>query len=360
MSSRREAPKSKKSGIAKGEPRHPLQQPSEHPLQPARIAPLQPAAQQEPLRVGDDLSGKSLDAVVRALFSLTWGKARSCIETGKVQLDGQTMTNATRRVHAGSEVSLRMSAPRPRPGDLAKSRVVFLDTHVIVVDKPAGISTIPFGEETDPDTLDAKVRNLLAKHHPDRGSRPALGIVHRLDKETSGLIVFTRTWLAKKSLTEQFRAHTTSRRYLAIVHGDMFPEARSGARTIRTNLITDRGDGLRGSVQRTGQRERGGTAPQLAITHVEPVERLQGASFVGCRLETGRTHQIRIHLSEAGHPLVGERVYIRGYAGEPLTAPRLMLHAAELGFVHPSTQQPMSFSLPIPPDMEEVLARLRG
>ncbi|WP_394822422.1 pseudouridine synthase [Pendulispora albinea] len=319
-----------------------------------------------PLRVTDDLSGKSLDAVVRALFALTWGKARSCIETGKVQLDGQTVTNATQRVRAGSEVALRMRAPRPRPGDLAESRVVYVDTHVIVVDKPAGISTIPYGDEEDPDTLDAKVRAILAKgKHAagrDQGARPALGIVHRLDKETSGLIVFTRTWLAKKSLTEQFRAHSIGRRYLAIVHGDMFPGSRSSPtpRTLRSHLVSDRGDGLRGSTQRPGQRERGATAPQLAITHVEPVERLRGATLVACRLETGRTHQIRIHLSEAGHPLVGERVYIRNYARDIVPAPRLMLHAAELGFVHPATQKPLSFTLPLPPDMAEILEGLRA
>ena len=325
------------------------------------------------MRVGDELSGKSLDAVVRALFSLSWGKARTCIETGKVQLDGQTVTSATRRVRAGSDVALRMSAPRPRPGELGADRIVYLDTHVVVVNKPAGISTIPYGDEEDPDTLDAKVRAFLAAApgpNREKGSRPALGIVHRLDKETSGLIVFTRTWLAKKSLTDQFRAHSIGRRYLAIVYGDMRTTGRASgrgsgpvgeaSRTIRSHLVADRGDGLRGSTQRAGQRERGGTAPQLAITHVELVERLAGtASLVACRLETGRTHQIRIHLSEAGHPLLGERVYIRGFAGEPIPAPRLMLHAADLGFVHPASQKPLAFSQPLPPDMEETLTRLR-
>ncbi|WP_394837361.1 RluA family pseudouridine synthase [Pendulispora rubella] len=307
------------------------------------------------MRVPDDLSGKPLDAVVRTLFSLTWGKARSCIETGKVQLDGQTVTNTTRRVRAGVDVTLRMSAPRPRPGELDAHRIVHVDAHVVVVNKPAGISTIPYGDEEDPDTLDAKVRTYLARQQTDRsGGRPALGIVHRLDKETSGLIVFTRTWLAKKSLTDQFRAHTIGRRYLAIVHGDL-----RTARTLRSHLVADRGDGLRGSTQRPGQLEKGGSSPQLAITHVEPVEKLRGATLVACRLETGRTHQIRIHLSEAGHPLLGERVYIRGFAGESLPAPRLMLHAAELGFVHPASQKPMSFEQPPPADIEETLTRLR-
>ncbi len=96
------------------------------------------------------------------------------------------------------------------------------------------------------------------------------------------------------------------------------------------------------------------------MTHVTPVERLDGATLVSCQLETGRTHQIRIHLAEAGHPLVGEKVYIRSYRGEPLVAPRLMLHAAELGFAHPSDERPMSFEDPPPKDFQEVLARLRA
>ena len=97
----------------------------------------------------------------------------------------------------------------------------------------------------------------------------------------------------------------------------------------------------------------------LVVTHVTPIERLDGATLVSCQLETGRTHQIRIHLAEAGHPLVGEKVYIRNYRGEPILAPRLMLHAAELGFDHPSDERPMRFEDPPPSDFQEVLARLR-
>jgi 23S rRNA pseudouridine1911/1915/1917 synthase len=165
--------------------------------------------------------------------------------------------------------------------------------------------------------------------------------VHRLDKETSGLVVFTRTWLAKQRLAAQFRSHTVHRRYLAIAHGDV----RSA--TVRTHLMENRGDGLRPA------------AARLAITHFERLEALRGATLVACRLETGRTHQIRIHLSESGHPLVGERVYVRGFAGPALPAPRLMLHAAELGFVHPVTEREVSWECELPEDMKETLARLR-
>jgi 23S rRNA pseudouridine1911/1915/1917 synthase len=175
--------------------------------------------------------------------------------------------------------------------------------------------------------------------------------VHRLDKETSGLVVFTRTWLAKQSLTAQFRQHTVHRRYLAIAHGDV------RSRTVRSFLMEDRGDGLRGSARGTP-----GAGAREAITHVEKLEALTGgtpATLVACRLETGRTHQIRIHLSEAGHPILGEKVYIRRWAGTLLEAPRLMLHAAELGFVHPSTEHEVRWEQPLPADMAAVLERLR-
>jgi 23S rRNA pseudouridine1911/1915/1917 synthase len=178
-----------------------------------------------------------------------------------------------------------------------------------------------------------------------------LGIVHRLDKETSGLVVFTRTWLAKQALSSQFRQHTVHRRYLAIAHGDV------PARTLRSFFIENRGDGLRGS-----KRGPGGKPPKdgrEAVTHVTRIEPLTGATLVACRLETGRTHQIRIHLSESGNPLVGERVYVRGFRGPVIEAPRLMLHAAELGFVHPATEAEVRWEQPTPADMLAVIARLK-
>jgi 23S rRNA pseudouridine1911/1915/1917 synthase len=174
-------------------------------------------------------------------------------------------------------------------------------------------------------------------------------VVHRLDKETSGVMVFTRTLEAKKHLSQQFREHTVERRYLALVHGRL-----ERALVLESYLIEDRGDGLRGSARGT---TKGG---QRALTRVTPKRQLAGATLVECRLETGRTHQIRIHLSEAGHPLVGERVYIRNYAGARIDAPRMMLHAAALGFVHPVDEEPMGFDAPPPADFERLLASLGG
>ena len=331
-------------------------------LEPAAPKPSGTSADtpKSPGIVPEELSGKPLDAAVRALFALSWGDARSRIETGKVTLDGTTRTNERTRVRTGDVIAIHMSAPRPRENRLSDQEIIHSDTHVIVVNKPAGVSTIPY-EEGEKGTLDERVRDWIGSHGGRRGGapRPPLGVVHRLDKETSGLIVFTRTWLAKQSLTSQFRAHTAHRRYLAIVHDGATSGAQLQAGTIRSRLVADRGDGLRGSLPERG-RGAAQQESQLAITHVEILERLPGgASLIACRLETGRTHQIRIHLSEAGHPLVGERVYIRRFTGEAIGAPRMMLHAAELGFVHPATEEPVRGEVAPPADFAETLGRLR-
>jgi 23S rRNA pseudouridine1911/1915/1917 synthase len=293
-----------------------------------------------------------LDRAVRGLWGVSWGKARAWIEAGKVRVGRDVVRDPTARVPAGAGVAMDERAPRKGArGGAAPVDVVHADAHVVVVSKPAGVSTIPY-DEADHDTLESRVRAWLESKAGARGrgrGRPAMGIVHRLDKETSGLVVFTRSWLAKQSLSSQFRHHTVHRRYLAIAHGDVRP------RTIRSFLMEDRGDGLRGSA-----RGKPPSSAREAITHVERIEALEGATLVGCRLETGRTHQIRIHLSEGGHPIVGERVYVRGYAGPLIEAPRLMLHAAELGFVHPATQRETRWELPMPDDMRAVLERLRA
>lgn len=308
-----------------------------------------------PQTVPAEMDGRPLDAVVRGFYGLSHGAARKAVETGKVSLDGDVITHPTQRVTKGTVVVLDPTRPRPhvrKRTELERSSIVFVDGSVVVVRKPAGVMTVPFGNESPEEakhTLDALVREILAHRTNARGRAP-LGVVHRLDKETSGLLVFTRTLAAKKHLSDQFRHHTTKRRYVAIVHGDHPPK-----KTYRSTLVADRGDGLRGS---TAHGRPGG---QLAITHVETIERFRGrATLVSCRLETGRTHQIRIHLSEAGHPLVGESVYVRNYRGERIAAPRMMLHATELGFVHPATEQLMSYSDPPPPDFEAILRSLRA
>ncbi|TKD09713.1 RluA family pseudouridine synthase [Polyangium fumosum] len=323
--------------------------------------------------VPPDLGGRPLDGVVRTLAAVSWSDARRLIETGKIAIDGTQILDPTRKTRAGAEITRHPRAPSPKVARLAEigeELVVHMDPALVVVRKPAGISTIPFGDESPAErekTLDALVRDLLARRDKIRGRAP-LGVVHRLDKATSGLLVFTRTLAAKKHLSQQFREHSVRRVYLAIVHGEI------GKRTFRSRLIADRGDGLRGSLEEgerrgAGVRGRSSARPseaperqigQLAVTHVEPLERLRGATLVACRLETGRTHQIRIHLSEAGHPIVGENVYVRGFAGTRIDAPRLMLHATELGFIHPQTGDEVFFEEPAPEDFQSVLERLRA
>ncbi|MBS2018083.1 MAG: RluA family pseudouridine synthase [Deltaproteobacteria bacterium] len=327
----------------------------------------------DPRSVPEGLGGSALDAVVRGLFELPWNRARDLVRRGKVLVDGKTVNDPVRRVPAGAKVVIDLAARNARTvaTDLPEGAIVHVDPHVVVVEKPAGISTVPFDPEgmgasiarrsrgpAEEVTLDERVRVALARRERWSGPPPELGVVHRLDKETSGLLVFTRTWAAKKTLMQAFRVHAIERRYLAIVNGDV------KAKTIRTHFVENRGDGLRGSIEHRGGRKHavGSEKGQLAVTHVEVVERLAKgrATLVACRLETGRTHQIRIHLSEEGHPVAGERVYSRGRDPSALVkAPRLMLHAAELGFVHPATGKEMRWTSELPGDMQRVLASLR-
>ncbi|MDB4944754.1 MAG: Ribosomal large subunit pseudouridine synthase [Labilithrix sp.] len=329
-----------------------------------------------PFDVPQELGGSSLDAIVRTAFELTWNRARDLVRRGKVAVDGRTLTDPVKRVRAGCQVSLDLNARNTKnvQTDLPPGALVHVDPHIVVVDKPSGISTVPYDPEGmgasiakrsgpgEDATLDERVRVALGRREKSRGGPPPnLGVVHRLDKETSGLLVFTRSFSAKKALLAEFRAHTVHRRYYALVHGDAL------AGTIKTHFVENRGDGIRGSIEHRGGRKKpvGNEHSQVAITHFEVIEKLHSHAFgactlIACRLETGRTHQIRIHLSEAGHPVVGDRVYIRGFRGTQVPAPRLMLHAAELGFVHPATSEDMRWVSKLPKDMDDVLASVRG
>jgi 23S rRNA pseudouridine1911/1915/1917 synthase len=210
-------------------------------------------------------------------------------------------------------------------------------------------------------TLEEMLPGIVAKLDPNmrrsRGVPPPVRAVHRLDRETSGLMVFARTVTAERGLMQQFKRHSTQRRYVAVALG------RVTEQTIETRLARDRGDGRRGSTTNPNAGKR-------AVTHVRPIEFFevgdanQVYTLVECRLETGRTHQIRIHLAERGHPLCGERVYRQPLFGKPMEdssgAPRVALHAAELGFVHPISGEEMRFEMPLPRDLKEFVERLRS
>jgi 23S rRNA pseudouridine1911/1915/1917 synthase len=173
--------------------------------------------------------------------------------------------------------------------------------------------------------------------------------VHRLDNETSGLVVFARTVAAERHLGEQFRAHTVERCYRAIVRG------RARSQRLESWLVRDRGDGRRGSSATPGEG-------QHTVTNVRVVEELGAYTLVECRLETGRTHQVRIHLGEAGTPICGDHVYDRPLHGRPLPdasgMARIALHAATLGFIHPATGKRQRWTSPLPEDMKALWRRL--
>jgi len=291
-------------------------------------------------------ASRPLDRVLREHFAgASWNDVRKLVRTGKVRVDDVVATDAARVVSPEARVTVRMAAPKRNEGPLSRERLVHVDAHVVVVDKPAGIATVPYEDERD--TLDRLVLGLLRKVARPGTSVAPLGVVQRLDKDTSGLLVFARTTVAKRALQQQLRVHSVHRRYRELAYGAV------ASRTIRSRLVTDRGDGYRGSTDNP-------LLGREAITHVRALEPLGVATLVECALETGRTHQIRIHLSEAGHPIVGDRVYGRGYEGPLLDAPRLMLHAAELGFEHPVTGAHLSFDAPLPPDFAVVVERLRA
>lgn len=288
-------------------------------------------------------------------FNLPWIKAKAWIDTGKVFVNGSRNTAKDHVVGAGDRIELRMSAPKAPPQSaLDPKEVLTFDKGIVVVNKPAGMMTVPHHSSDETETLDRLTLDYLRTQDRDsKLNRSSLGVVHRIDKETSGLIVFARSFAAQQELSQQFRAHTIERKYFAIVHGKIKKQ------TIRSRLARDAGSGIRGSVPEGRVNNAGEELGRMAVTHVEVVERLEGATLVACRIETGRTHQIRIHLSEAGHPIVGEKVYIRNFVGDIIPGYRVMLHAAELGFTHPITGELVSWTQPLPKDFKNRLRSLR-
>ena len=302
--------------------------------------------------------GWSVLEMLRCRLRLSWSQARKLVQERRVLLGGEVCRDAARRVKAGQRLQVREAGQAARPKKAGGPVICFVDKHLVVVDKPAGLTTMRHPEEAAefgergrrflPPTLADLLPGLLAQ--AGKGKPGRVRAVHRLDKETSGLVVFARTPQAESQLGKQFRAHSIERRYLALVRG----RARPGR--IESVLVRDRGDGRRGSTSEPGLGQR-------AITHVGVVEELGAYTLVECRLETGRTHQVRIHLAESGTPLCGERLYDRPLHGKPLPdqsgARRPALHAASLGLRHPQTGQWLAWQSELPADLRTLLKRLR-
>jgi 23S rRNA pseudouridine1911/1915/1917 synthase len=308
-----------------------------------------------------DQAGATLAAVLRSRFpGQSWARVRRLIEGRRVKVLGEVCLDSARRLKPGDSLEL-LTNPAPRQHRLSELVLRYLDQHIVVVEKPPGVSTVRHPLERDwparrkalsptlEDWVPAAIVQAEGRRSP--GPLPRLRVVQRLDKDTSGLVVFARTVLAERGLGKQFRVHSVTRRYLTVVPGHVAPQV------ISTRLVRDRGDGRRGSTNIGG-------AGKQAVTHVDLIERFNGYSLLSCHLKTGRTHQIRIHLAECGHPVCGDKVYCLRADGtvriDTSGAPRLALHAANLGFRHPLTDVAMEWEMALPADLLQWVERLRG
>ncbi len=286
-----------------------------------------------------------LDQRVAQQFGLSRRSAVNAVERGQVDVAGELCRDPAREVSEAEDVALERSRPRPETVN-RKLRVLHEDGEILIIDKPAGLLTQPTTLR-EPDTLLERAGQYLRRV---RGrERPYVGIVHRLDQWTSGVILVVTRPSALRPFQAIFREHAVERLYLAIVEGRVAPPA--GAIDLR--LVADRGDGRRGIARRPGEG-----VP--AVTHYETIDAYGGlATRLACRLETGRTHQIRIHLAEIGHPVVGEPVYRpRHIPPFPIPFDRQALHAQALGFDHPRTGQPLRVEAPLPEDLQKLVGLL--
>ncbi len=309
------------------------------------------------LHVPAESDGLALTAVLRRwLPEMSWSQVRGLVKSRRVLIDGNPPRETDRRMRQGEVIKL-LAHPAAAPATEQQVRIEYLDADLVVVEKPAGMTSIRHPEERfwsdrrrqqQPTLTELLPRIVARAEHGRRGAPRPLRAVHRLDRETSGLMVFARNVQAERMLGGQFREHSIHRAYLAVAQGQVEPQS------IETYLVADRGDGRRGSAQAAGVGKR-------AVTHLLPVESVGECTLVECRLETGRTHQIRIHLAELGHPVCGDKVYgARPGTAKPRAVPqRLALHAAQLGFVHPNGRT-VEFESPLPDDLRTFLEKLRA
>ncbi|MFO1066762.1 MAG: pseudouridine synthase [Pirellulales bacterium] len=328
--------------------------------------------------------GLTLSAVLKELVpTASWGQTKQWVSGRHVQVNGNLCLDPSRRVTAKDVVKLWREA-LAKPVSSGAIKIVYIDEHLVVVEKPPEVTSVRHREErressrkqrqptleellpaaiakfTGADRVKSDIEKRLAagRRLPPQSKRkpafPPVFPVHRLDRDTSGLMIFARTRIAEQKLIRMFSAHRIERRYWAVVIGEL------ESQTIRSTLVRDRGDGLRGSATEGTEPEDG----QSAVTHVQVLERLNGYTIVRCQLETGRTHQIRIHLSELGHPLCGDKVYMKRRDGQIVEdaseAPRHVLHSDRMAFTHPIMGSKLEFHMKTPTDLARWLQQLRA
>ncbi len=287
-----------------------------------------------------------LEQLVALRFSMSRSAAQEAIRNGRVDLFGERCDNPGEVVEDDAQVEYFPNRPKARKVE-GRLNVLFEDRYLLIVEKPAGVLTLPTKNRERGTLLERASRYLTVRH----GGRPYVGIVHRLDKETSGALVLARSPKVLRALQEMFRAHDIEREYLAVVErrlendfGTIDRPIVSGGEELRRRVAHKPGEG------------------RPAVTHYEVIERFDTvATVLRCRLETGRTHQIRIHLASIGHPVVGDRVY------RPLNQPqcqakfrRQALHARSIALKHPFTGDDLRVELEPPGDLKGLISGLRG
>ncbi len=300
------------------------------------------------------LDGARLDRALATLLpELSRERLKSLILTGHVTgPGGSPVSNPALKVKA--ETGFSLSIPEAAPAEAVAQKIdlviAFEDEHLIVIDKPAGMVVHPAAGNPDGTLVNALLHHCAGQLSGIGGvARP--GIVHRIDKDTSGLLVVAKSDQAHEGLARQFKDHSIERRYLAIVNSRPVPP--SG--TVDSWIGRSDSDRKKMAVQREGRGKH-------AVTHYQTLERLDRAALVECRLETGRTHQVRVHMAHIGHSLLGDPVYSRGGPHKALLAElgfrRQALHAATLGFQHPVTGKTLRFESAIADDMQKLFSHL--
>jgi 23S rRNA pseudouridine1911/1915/1917 synthase len=299
--------------------------------------------------------GLRLDKALAEASGLSRERVKALLGEGRIDLAGKPAGPASLKLAAGTPFAIRI--PEAIPAAAAAQdiplNVVFEDEHLIVVDKPAGLVVHPAAGNLDGTLVNALLHHCAGQLSGIGGvARP--GIVHRIDKDTSGLLVVAKTDAAHEGLAKQFADHSIERAYRAVVAGRPVPPAG----TVRGAIGRSSSNRKKMALIEEGRGKH-------AVTHFKTLEPLDAASLVECRLETGRTHQVRVHMSSIGHPLLGDPVYGRAPARlrpilSALGFERQALHAAELGFLHPVIGQVVHFTSEMPADMITLIGELRN
>lgn len=297
-----------------------------------------------------------LDKALAEATGLSRARVQGLIDEGRVDVAGKTATSASMKVAAATPFRIIIAAAMPAEAqpEAIPLTIAYEDQHLIVVDKPAGMVVHPAVGNISGTLVNALLHHCRGNLSGINGvARP--GIVHRIDKDTSGLLVVAKSDAAHEGLAVQFAAHTVHRRYIAVCAGHPSPpESTIDARVGRSDADRKKMTVL------PNNSSRG----KSAVTHYKVIERLDGAAVIECRLETGRTHQVRVHCASIGHPLLGDPAYGRTPKSlrpvlERTGFARQALHAAELGFQHPVTGEIVQFRSDLPADMAELIDQLR-